>query len=322
MNAIINKDSIGIYVNGAIRTVKSDNPYFENIKNAIKGNDTETVETLLDKTSSINQYGEGLITVKDGQIFYNDIVLNNHLTERLNSLMKEGFGVKNLTNFIENMYENPSKRAVDELYNFLEHRALPITEDGHFLAYKAITNNWKDIYSKTIDNSIGKKPSMPRNLVDEDKNRHKSSGLHVGAMGYVKRYGSIRRKPEAGEGNRVVIVKVNPKDAVSVPQDENCQKLRVSSYEVIAELSDYDMVLERAVYSHNAQTKKSDIDNSKVVKPIIKKSVNEPDSVFFDGRRDGELDAQSGIPFEEPLGKSKKYIRGYRNGYKRSGINI
>ena len=121
---------------------------------------------------------------------------------------------------------------------------------------------------------------MPRNLVDEDKNRHCSSGLHVGAMGYVKRYGSIRRKPEAGEGNRVVIVKVNPKDAVSVPQDENCQKLRVSSYEVIAELSDYDMVLERAVYSHNAQTKKSDIDNSKVVKPIIKKSVNEPDSVF------------------------------------------
>lgn len=323
MNAIINKDSIGIYLNGAIRTVKSDNPCFDRIKQAIKEDDLATVETLIDKSSAINEFGEGVITVKNGEVFYKDIVLNNHLTQRLTSLMREGFGVSNLTKFIENLYLNPSKRAVDELYKFLEHRALPITEDGCFLAYKAITNDWKDIYTRTVDNSIGAKPSMPRKMVDEDKARHCSQGLHVGAMGYVKQYGDITRKPVTGQGNRVVIVKVNPKDAVSVPEDHGCQKLRVSDYEVIAELSDYDKVLEKAVYTADAQEKTADSKTFATEKPTeTKEVVGESDSVFFDGRRDGELDAESGIPYEEPVGKSKKYIRGYKNGYRRSGIKF
>lgn len=322
MNAIINKDSIGIYVSGAIRTVKSDHPAFERIKEAIKNNDISTVESLIDKVSAITEFGKGIITVKNGQVFYGDVAINNHLTNRLEDLMREGFGVENITKFIENLYLNPSKRAVDELYSFLEHRALPITEDGCFLAYKAITNDWKDIYTKSIDNSIGAKPKMQRNLVDEDKGRHCSSGLHVGAMGYVKQYGNVYRKPRAGEGNRVVIVKVNPKDAVSVPNDHNCQKLRVCEYEVIAELSDYDSVLDRAVYTSDAKEKPSDGKRFEVVPKDSNVVKGEPDSVFFDGRRDGELDATSGIPYETPVGKSNKYIRGYRNGYKRSGIKL
>jgi hypothetical protein len=50
--------------------------------------------------------------------------------------------------------------------------------------------------------------------------------------------------------------------------------------------------------------------------------VVESESVFFDGRRDGELDAHSGVPYQMPIDKSKKYIRGYKLGYKRAGVLI
>jgi hypothetical protein len=47
-------------------------------------------------------------------------------------------------------------------------------------------------------------------------------------------------------GDKIVIVKINPQDVVSVPLDENCQKVRVCFYEVVAE---YQGVLTRPLYS-------------------------------------------------------------------------
>jgi len=47
-------------------------------------------------------------------------------------------------------------------------------------------------------------------------------------------------------GDRVVIVKVNPRDAVSVPGDHEFTKLRVCAYEVLCE---YKAPLERSAYS-------------------------------------------------------------------------
>jgi hypothetical protein len=74
--------------------------------------------------------------------------------------------------------ENPSYRAVNELYGFLEKNRLPITPDGHFLAYKKVRDDYKDIHSGTMDNSVGKIVEMERNQVNDDKNQTCSSGLH------------------------------------------------------------------------------------------------------------------------------------------------
>jgi len=56
-----------------------------------------------------------------------------------------------------------------------------------------------------------------------------SQGLHAGALNYVASYGSV----EAGD--KIVIVKINPQDVVSVPSDCNCEKLRTCRYEVVGE---------------------------------------------------------------------------------------
>lgn len=314
VTAIINNDSLGLFLNGSLITIKSDNPHFEDIKDAIKQKNDSLLLELVDKASQINKFGGGKIKVVDGVIYYNDNILDNHLTQRVSQLLREGFDVSNLINFIENLYQNPSKRSVQELYLFLEKYALPITEDGYFLAYKAVRNDYTDIWTGTIDNSVGSTTEMDRNLVCDDKTKPCSQGLHLGAISYAKKYGNIYNKPEPGEGNRLMIVKCNPVNVVCVPEDSVFAKVRTCGYKVIAEMADYNTVLDNAVYTSDAQEKAPE--NEIKVRPT------DSDQDFFVGRRDGELNAQSGIPYSEPDGVSNKYLRGYKRGYIRSGISL
>ena len=314
MNAIINKDSIGLYINGSIRTVKSDHPYFEKIKNAIKADDVNLIEKLIDKTQAIIEFGRGHVKIDNGVVLFNGKPLYTCLTQRLLSLMSEGYGVENLVNFIENVYQNPSESSRRELYMFLEHRALPITEDGCFLAYKAVGNDFKDLWSGKVDNTVGSAIEMDRELVDPNSSNHCSVGYHVGAMEYVKDYGSINHKPIDTVGNRIMIVKVNPRDAVSVPNDHDCQKLRVCKYEVISELKNYDIALEKAVYSSEAE-EVIPSDPSEYSFEELREENDDRD--YHEAYRCGQLDAMSDLSYVVPEGRSKKYIRGYKNGFKK-----
>jgi len=99
--------------------------------------------------------------------------------------------------------------------------------------YKGIRSDWTDKYSGKIDNSIGKTIKFPRNKVDDNRENQCSWGLHVGSLDYVVDYCT----------ERVVLVKVNPRDVVSVPKDHDAQKCRVCEYTV---LSEYDGELVRS----------------------------------------------------------------------------
>jgi hypothetical protein len=131
-----------------------------------------------------------------------------------------------MVQFMENLMQNPSKRAVTELYGFLEKNSLPITPDGHFLAYKRVRFDYKDCHTGTMDNSVGKVVEMERNNVDDDKDRTCSTGLHFCSQSYLGHFG----------GERIVIVKINPRDVVSIPSDYNDSKGRACQYEVVDEI--------------------------------------------------------------------------------------
>jgi len=147
------------------------------------------------------------------------------------SFMRDGLPHEPLLNFFKNLMENPSKRAVDELYDFLEAGELPITEDGHFLAFKNVRSNYLDIHSGKFDNSVGKVCEMPRNGVDEDKERTCSYGLHFCSIKYLPHFTDT-------DGGKTMIVKINPKDVVAIPADYNNTKGRTCRYEVVAEYKD------------------------------------------------------------------------------------
>jgi hypothetical protein len=134
-----------------------------------------------------------------------------------------------MCNFLANLQNNPSYRAVTELYGFLEKGKLPITEDGYFLAYKRVRNDYTDCHTGTMSNAIGTVVEMARNQVNEDPKQTCSYGLHFCSRDYLQHFGT-------DSGNRTVILKINPADVVAIPADYNDTKGRCCSYEVIGEL--------------------------------------------------------------------------------------
>jgi hypothetical protein len=161
-------------------------------------------------------------------------------------MVKQGFPFEPMLNFLDNLSQNPSDHAVVELFDFMENKNMPITYDGCFLAYKAVREDYKDIYSGTFDNSIGSTCQVARTTVDSNRDNGCGHGLHVGAIDYAKSYGGIDLDDDdKGGGNRLMICKVNPRDVVSVPTDHKFQKLRCCRYEVVAE---FDSIFDKVVH--------------------------------------------------------------------------
>jgi hypothetical protein len=231
LSYIITESTLTVLINAVPYNIDKSHGNFDRIKEAVKADASEdTIFKLIDTAESLKVYSEGKIEVTDGEVFYNGIPIRNALTERIITMMDEGFNINGMCKFMENLYSNPSKTAVDETYLFLESCKLPITEDGHFLAYKKVNRDYKDIYSGTFDNSIGQVCQMPRNEVDDNRNNTCSAGLHFAAYSYMSSYGGT------GNGDRIVIVKINPADVVSIPSDYNNAKGRTWKYEVVNEV--------------------------------------------------------------------------------------
>ena len=135
---------------------------------------------LVDIQKCVSVYSNGTVEVKDGKVLYLGEEVNGGISKRILEFMSKGLPFEPLVNFLKNVMLNPSYQSQKELYDFLEHKHLPITEDGCFLAYKAVRSDFKDKYSNTIDNSVGKVVEMLRAKVDDNRAMGCSAGLHVG----------------------------------------------------------------------------------------------------------------------------------------------
>jgi hypothetical protein len=225
---LIQGKNIVVVIDNKPYTITSTHIGYEKLKQAIKDSDWDTVKAVVDPVKEILNYGAGHVAVQGSKVFYKDRELVGVMTARLIDMYQEGFPVEPLILFMENLMQNPSKRAVEELYTFLEKGKLPITPDGHFLAYKKVRPDFKDIHSGTMNNSPGQVVEMERNEVDDDQNRTCSAGLHFCSKDYLDHFG--------GSDSRTVILKINPADVVSIPADYNATKGRACRYEVLGEL--------------------------------------------------------------------------------------
>ena len=195
---------------------------------------------MVDVETAVASFSDGRVTVENGVVKFDGDEVHGSISKRILEFMKNGLPFEPLVQFLHNVMENPSMQSQRELYDFLEHEHLPITEDGYFLAYKAVRSDFKDKYRGVFDNSVGQVCEMVRAKVDDNREVGCSQGLHAGALSYVASYGSVE------SGDKIVIVKINPKDVVSVPKDCDCQKLRTCRYEVVGL---YEGELDRPMYS-------------------------------------------------------------------------
>jgi hypothetical protein len=210
-----------------------------------KGEFTKLIP-LLDIVNAVAVKSGNKFTIKNDQVFYNGQPVNGYFFDKLL------FFFKHLPNqfprlllFAENLFSNPSAQARDSLYKFLENGNMPLTEDGCFLAYKGVREDYYSITAGSkeglilgetllegstkstyhLRNKIGDKLVVKRESVDSNSHNACSCGLHAGSYKYANDF--------KGHG-RLMVVKINPRDVVSVPHSD-AQKLRCCQYEVIAE---------------------------------------------------------------------------------------
>jgi hypothetical protein len=255
MPYIIQGSNITVVIGTTPHTVSKSHIAYNKLLNAIKSNDWETVQDIIEPKQVVLNFGQGNVSVEGDKIFWKGREMHNALTKRMVAMIQEDFPVEPLIAFMENLMDNPSKRAVNELYGFLEKNTLPITSDGCFLAYKKVRQDYLDCHSGTVLNkpaaymtdedtaalaeAVGKNNevtvavedgvtvvSMERNLVDDDQNRTCSTGLHFCSQDYLNSFG----------GERIVILKINPRDVVSIPNDYNDSKGRACRYEIVDEI--------------------------------------------------------------------------------------
>lgn len=218
-------------------TVDKTHSNYDGLMECLETGDAEEFMRLYDLKEAVFQYSGEYLEVDGSSVKLNGESVPQVFLQTVLDMISNAINPVYMENFIKNLLDNPSKLTITHLYDFMQHGSMPITEDGCFLAYKGVNENFTDVYTGTIDNTPGSIiPRMKRAEVDDDRNVGCSYGYHAGSLEYAK--GWARGK--------VVIVKINPKDVVSVPEDCNFQKLRCSFYEIVSE---YNKRLEGPVSS-------------------------------------------------------------------------
>lgn len=225
---LITNRSITISFDGDTKTVMKESPNYDKLLLALREERWDDIPGLLTPETAVSHMSHGDMRVENGQVFVKaadgDFAVPSGLNTTILFYIENSLPFEPLVKFAINLSQNPSYRSVQQLFTFLEKNNFTITEDGKFIAYKSVRNDFMDVHSGKYDNSIGNVVSMPRNQVNEDPEQTCSYGLHVANYDYAH---SIYAGPVT------VFVEVNPKDVVAVPVDYNNAKMRVCEYKVL-----------------------------------------------------------------------------------------
>ncbi len=229
VNWAITDQNVVVNYRGESHIVRKTDALAERLIRAIKENRLSEIPGLVSAAARIKTFSKGAFEVQDGRVMVNGVAAPEVLSNKIIRFSNEGLPFQPLLAFAAKLQENPSFRAVNELYQFLEKNDHPITESGNFIAYKRVKGDFKDIHSGTMDNSVGRTVEVPRNQVDEDSNRTCSYGLHVANWDYAHtQFGSSQRDSDV-----MLEVEVNPADVVAIPADYNQSKMRCCRYNVL-----------------------------------------------------------------------------------------
>lgn len=229
--------SITISVGDESETITKSDEKFEEVSEIVWGGrgSQEALAKAFDLMSYKQEFikmTDGLVEVDSakGVVMYDGCQISPALANRIIEACQSGDRdtLSNLVKFTQNLHQNPSRRAVMELYSFLEASDILIRDDGMVECYKRVRDDYYDFFTRQTRNKPGDEPSMHRWEVDEDQRNTCSRGYHVCAKSYLPSY-------HGGQG-RIVKCLVHPADFVSIPVDYNYAKARVWRYKVISEV--------------------------------------------------------------------------------------
>lgn len=189
----------------------------------------------------------GSLSLRNGKIYFGEERLEDTLATHMLSLLDDSNAPKDekmwrsYVKFLDNMYQNVNPEIREQLFRWMNYEnqsgnAFAITEDGCIIGYKGCQGTVLEPMSKFtgyaivdgveynghIPNKVGSVVQMPRSAVTHDPSVGCSQGLHVGTRDYATLWAPI-----------LLLVKVNPRDVVSVPFECSSQKMRVCEYTVL-----------------------------------------------------------------------------------------
>lgn len=174
-----------------------------------------------------------IIAVVDGNQVVEGVEKIEH---QLMSIAQKLGSAEGVTNFFRRLAGVKRGHSVQDLLTFMEKGELPIADDGTVLVYKLLNRHgqgdslhFTDVHSGNVKQKVGSKVFMAETLVDADRNRDCSNGLHIARRDYLRSF----------SGNACMLCKLAPEDVIAVPHSD-ARKLRAKGYFIVAELSETD----------------------------------------------------------------------------------
>lgn len=243
--------TVTMFVNDETYVATREHPQFEDIIAALVVEESEDVDKLVgmfDVSKPIADRFQRLserVTLAHGAIFFD----GDRVDDALAGVILDYYNDDNadwmpLVAFMEKVYTNLQVHSRDHLFRWMRDKRLTISNEGDILAYKGVRNRndklaYESVHSngtaivdgvtyvgQPIPNPVGSLVEMPRSEVTFDPAVGCSVGLHVGNWRYARSFSQ----------GAILLVRVNPRDVVSVPVDSNDEKMRVCRYKVIREV--------------------------------------------------------------------------------------
>ena len=208
-------------------TVRSNHPYFKEIKAALKDLDTGTAYRLYAKKQSDDASASGeCVKVVGNHLEFDGKKFHESFAEAYALSQENGAGIEALNLFFQRLAQNPNPISLHAFTSFMAKTRMPLTDRRTWLAYKRVDWNFLDHHSQKWDNRPGFAMAMDRKDVDAIQSNTCSTGFHVCSHTYLSHF-----------SNGIdLVVEIDPRDVVAVPPDYDLSKMRLSSYRVLCTL--------------------------------------------------------------------------------------
>lgn len=151
----------------------------------------------------VDRHGRFVVTEQDVQL--DGEVLRSPVADRVLWMKQHGLDYAPLLAFAANLMENPARRPVEDLFDYVDSRGLAIDAEGYVLGYEALG---EPVDPETGPREPGRTITVRRNRTEEDPLRPCPTSLKVGPF-------PVGTTPAAG--TLLPVVRVHPRDVVAVP---------------------------------------------------------------------------------------------------------
>lgn len=233
------------YSDGEIDTVPDNHANFTTLLDYLQATtaagavpDDETIQGLVHFAASIASELSAVssrFALAGNRITFDGIKIRKGVSKHILRMYRAGDdNWKAIVRFLQRLSLNPSETARENAFAYLDRHDITITTDGQLILYKGVKTDSGSIHHGaayvngaahhgSIPNPVGAVVTMPRDMVNPDRMIGCSHGLHAGTWNYASNF---------AQGMTLKVL-VHPRDIVSVPEDCNEQKVRVSRYRVL-----------------------------------------------------------------------------------------